>query len=61
MVQEEMLFKDIFYLKLWWPLSVEQNDLCNFGEVHREKQFCEIILNLDLWIRRRWCLKIFLT
>ena len=51
-VQEEMLFKDISYLELWWPLSsVEQNHLCKFGRVHHEGQFCEIILNLDQWIR----------
>ena len=43
-----MLLKDISYLELWWPLSsVEQNHLCNFGRVHHEEQFCEIILNLD--------------
>ena len=52
-VQEEMLFKDISYLELWWPLSsVEQNHLCNFGRVHHEEQFCEIIFNLDQWIRK---------
>ena len=46
-VQEKMLFKDLFYLELWWPLClVEQNHLCNFGEVHHEEQFCEIILIL---------------
>ena len=26
-----------------------------------KKQFCEIILNLDLWFRRRCCLKDFLS
>ena len=47
-VQEEMSFKDISYLKLWWPFcSVERNYLCNFGKGTHEKQFCEIILNLD--------------
>ena len=52
-VQEEMLFEDISYLELLQPLcSVDQNHLCNFGRVHREEQFCEIILNLDQWIRR---------
>ena len=41
-----MLFKDISYLALWWPLSSkEQNHLCNFGRVHHEGQFCEIILD----------------
>ena len=49
-VIEEMLFKDISYLELWWLLSsVERNHLCNFGRVHHEEQFREIILNLDKW------------
>ena len=34
------------------PFSAEQNYLCNFGNVHHEEQFCEILLNLDLWFRR---------
>ena len=47
-LQEEMLFKGISYLELWWPLSsIEQNHLCKFGRVHHEGKFCEIILNLD--------------
>ena len=55
-----MSFKDISYLELWWPFcSVEWNHLCNFGKVHYEEQFCEIILNLDQWFRR-CLLKIFL-
>ena len=32
--------------------SVEHNHLCNFGRVHHEEHFCEIILNsdhLELW------------
>ena len=33
--------------------------MCNFGRVHHEKHFCEIILNLDQWFKRKWCLKIF--
>ena len=37
-----------------------QNHLCNFGRGHDEEHFCEIILNLDQWIRRRCHLKIFL-
>ena len=50
---KEMLFKDISYLELWQPLcSVDWNYLCNFGRVHHEEQICEIILNLDQWIRR---------
>ena len=42
--QEEKVFKDISYLELWQPLcSMERNHLCNFGRVHHEHQFCEII------------------
>ena len=49
-----------FYLELWWPLSSEElNHLCNFGRVHHEGQCCEIILNLDQWVRR-YCFKTFL-
>ena len=49
-----MLYKDICYLELWQPLcSVEKNYLCNFGGGNYEKQFCENILNLDQWLRRR--------
>ena len=48
--------------KLWQPFcSAEQNHLCNFGKWCYEKQFCEIILNLDQWLRRKCCLKIFLS
>ena len=33
-VQEEMSFKDIFYLELWRPFcSVQWNHLCNFGRL----------------------------
>ena len=47
-VHEEILFKDISYLELWQPLcSVEWNHLCNFGRVHHEEQFCEIISNFN--------------
>ena len=40
--------------------SAEQNHLCNFGKGHYEELFCEIILNKELWFRRR-CLKYFLS
>ena len=54
--QEELRLKDISYLELWRPLgSGERNHLCNFGRRHHEKQFSEIILNLDKWFRRRIC------
>ena len=60
-VQEEMSFKDISYLEVWQPLcSVDWNHLCNNGRRHHEEQSCEIILNLDLWFRRKCCLKVFL-
>ena len=56
-----MCFKDNSYLELWRPFcSAERNHLCNFGKRHHEEQFCEIILKLDLWFKRRCCLKIFL-
>ena len=39
-----MSFKDISYLELWQSLcSMEWNHLYNFGRVHHEEQFCEII------------------
>ena len=48
MIQEEMSFKDISYLELWWSLcSAEQNPLRNFGRGHYEEQFSELILNLN--------------
>ena len=56
-----MSLKDISYLELWQPLrSVEWNHLCNFDRMHHNEQFCEIILNLDQWFRKRFRFKIFL-
>ena len=56
-----MSLKDIYYLEVWQRLcSVERNRLCNFGSRHHGEQFCEIILNLDKWFRRRCRLNIFL-
>ena len=56
-----MPFKEISYLELWRLFcSAGQNHLCNFGRRHHEEKFCEIILNLDQWFKRRCCLKIFL-
>ena len=47
--QEGMSIRYISYLELWQPLrSLDQNHLNNFG-----RGFCEIILNLDQWLRRR--------
>ena len=37
--------------------SVEWNHLWNFGRLHHEEQFCEFMLNLGQWFRRRCCLK----
>ena len=63
-----MSFKDIYYLELWWPFcSAEQNHLFIFGRGYHEEQFwyheeqfCEIILNLDHWLRIRCRSKDFL-
>ena len=61
MVHEETSLKDIYYLELCQPPCwVEQNHSFNFGRRHHEEQFCDIILNLDKWFRRRCFLKIFL-
>ena len=60
-VQEAMLFKDISYLELWRPFySADQKHLCNFRRRLHEKQFCEIILNLNQWFMRKYLLEIFL-
>ena len=40
--------EDVSYLEFWQPLSsADGNRLCNFSRRYREKQFCEIILNLN--------------
>ena len=57
-VVQKMSFKDIYYLELWWPLcSTKRNHFCHFGRGHYEEHSCEIILNLDQWLRRSCCLK----
>ena len=62
MVQMEMPFKGISYLELWRPFSwTERYHLCYFGKGYYEEQFCEIILNLGQWFRRRCGLKDFLS
>ena len=38
---------------------MEQNHLCNFSRRHYKEHLCEIILNFDLWFRRRCRLKIY--
>ena len=61
MVQKEMAFKDISYIALWQPLcSADPNHLCNFGRRYHEEQFCEIILNLDPWFRRKCHFQVFI-
>ena len=40
--------------------SADLNHLWNFGRRHHEDQFCEIILNLNQWFKRKCCLKVFL-
>ena len=48
-----MSSKDISYLELWRPFcSAEGNHLCIFGRGYYEERFCEIILNLDQWLKR---------
>ena len=44
MVQQEILYKGIFYLELLQSFCSAQNHLCNFGNGHYE-YFCEIMLN----------------
>ena len=52
-VQDGMTLKEISYLELWQPLcSALRYHLCSFCRRHHEEQFCEIILNLDQWLRR---------
>ena len=53
-IKEEMSFKDIFHLEILRPFySEEWNHLCIFGRGYYEELFCEIILNLEQWFRRR--------
>ena len=48
-----MSFHDISCLEPWQLVcSMGWNNLCNFCRERHEKQFCEIILNLDQWLRR---------
>ena len=57
-----MTLKLISYLELWQPFrSAERNHLCNFGRGYPEEQFCEIIINLGQWFRRRCRLNDFLS
>ena len=58
-VQEEMSFKAISYLALWQPLLQWSGTICAILEegIMQEEQFCEIILNLGQWFRKRCHLK----
>ena len=48
-----MSFKDISYLELCQPFgSAERNHLYTFGRGQYGEHLCEIILNLDQWLRR---------
>ena len=61
-IQEEILLKGISYLELWQPFcSAQRTHLCNFRRGYQEEHFCEIILNLGQWFRRRCLLKDFLS
>ena len=47
-VVQEISFKGISYLELWWLLCLaERNHLCIFGRENHEEHLCEIISNLD--------------
>ena len=61
MFLKKMLFKDISYLESWRILcSADWNHFRNGGRRHHEVQYCEIILNLDQRVRRKYHLKAFL-
>ena len=55
-----MPFKGISYLELWQPFCLAEQ-FVQFGRGYYEEQFCEIILNLGQWFRRRCRLKYFLS
>ena len=56
-----MSFKGISYLELWQSVCPIEGELfVQFGRVNQEEQFCEIILNLNQWFRRRCRLNTFL-
>ena len=58
-----MSFKVISNLALWWPLLQRSRTFCAIlvEGIMQEEQFCEIILILDQWFRRRCHLKYFLS
>ena len=60
--QEEILVKIFHNCSFGGPFVQRSGTICaNCGSVYQEDQFCEIILNLDQWFRRRCCLKDFLS
>ena len=42
------------------PLFSRPKLFVQFGRRYHEERFCEIILNLDQWFKRKCCLKVFL-
>ena len=61
--QEKMSFKNISYLAPWWPLLQRSGTFCEklVEGIMQEEQFCEIILILGQWFRRKCHLKYFLS
>ena len=56
-----MAFKDSSYLELWgYLLLARKSHPGNVGRRHFEQHICEIILNLDQWLRRLWPFEILL-
>ena len=55
-----MLLKVFLFLALVAILFSRANHFSNLGKGVLEEHFCEIILQLGPWPRRRCCLKIFL-
>ena len=55
---EDVIFRHFLSRALAAIYSADKNHLCNFGRRHHKEQFCEIILNLDQWFRRKRCSKI---
>ena len=60
LVKEDMSFYDISIYSSG-PKFVQRNGMVCliFDRGHHEEHFCEIILDLNKWFRRRFCLMIF--
>ena len=53
-----MLFKDISYLEHWQPpCSADQNDLCNFGRMYHEEQFCKKYVEFGPMVQKEMLFK----